>query len=134
MPDIQEVIQDLRDMKQNAETLEVHPELEELVTSIIVDIMKIALTRTIDEEEFLNMLTSTEKSALKIIMNYLDKGEGIISISQLVNQHPISRPVFKSVLQKLKDMEIAEITNMGVKGTSVKIIDGVFLNIDDYID
>ena len=42
--------------------------------------------------------------------------------------------VFKSVLQKMKDMEIAEINNMGVKGTAIKIIDGVFLHIDNYID
>lgn len=134
MPNIQEVINDLQEMKKRAETLEVHPELEELVTSVIVEIMKIALTRTINEKEFLDMLTSTEKTALKIIMNYIDKGEGVISISQLTNQYNISRPVFKSVLQKLKDMEIAEVNNMGVKGTQIKIIDGVFLNIDDYID
>lgn len=134
MPNIQEVINDLQEMKKRAETLEVHPELEELVTSVIVEIMKIALTRSINEKEFLDMLTLTEKTALKIIMNYIDKGEGIISISQLTNQYNISRPVFKSVLQKLKDMEIAEINNMGVKGTQIKIIDGVFLNIDDYID
>ena len=29
---------------------------------------------------------------------------------------------------------IAELTNMGVKGTHIKIIDGSFLNINDYID
>lgn len=134
MPNIKEVIDDLKDMKRKAATLETHPELEELVTSVIVEIIKIALTRTIDEEEFLNMLTDTEKNALKIIMTYLENGEGVVSISQLVNTHAISRPVFKSVLQKMKDMEIAEINNMGVKGTAIKIIDGVFLNIDDYID
>lgn len=134
MPNIQEVIDDLENMKKRSELLEVHAELEELVTSVIVEIIKIALTRTIDEEEFLNMLTDTEKNALKIIMTYLKNGEGVVSISQLISNHAISRPVFKSVLQKMKDMEIAEINNMGVKGTFIKIIDGVFLNIDDYID
>jgi hypothetical protein len=34
----------------------------------------------------------------------------------------------------MKDAEIAELTNMGVKGTHIKIIDGVFLNIDEFID
>lgn len=134
MPNIEEVISDLREMKVRAAKLEIHPELEELVTSVIVEIMKIALTKTVDKNEFLNMLTDTEKTALKIIMQYIDDGEGIVSISQLVNENPISRPVFKSVLQKMKDMEIAEINNMGVKGTQIKIIDGVFLNIDDFID
>ena len=67
-------------------------------------------------------------------MRNLKDGEGIVSISQAVNSSNLSRPVFKSVLNKMKDMEIAELTNMGVKGTHVKIIDGIFLNIDDYID
>ena len=134
MPNIQEVIDDLEDMKKRSELLETHEELKELITSVIVEIIKIALIRTIDEEDFLNMLTDTEKNALKIIMSYIENGEGIISISQLVNTYSISRPVFKSVLQKMKDMEIAEINNMGVKGTAIKIIDGVFLHIDNYID
>ena len=134
MPNIQEVIDDLEDMQKRSELLETHEELKELITSVIVEIIKIALIRTIDEEDFLNMLTDTEKNALKIIMSYIENGEGIISISQLVNTYSISRPVFKSVLQKMKDMEIAEINNMGVKGTAIKIIDGVFLHIDNYID
>ena len=65
---------------------------------------------------------------------YVTDGEGIVSISKLVEGGDYSRPVFKSVLNKMKDAEIAELTNMGVKGTHIKIIDGVFLNIDDYID
>ena len=131
---IKEVKYDLEKMRAKAELLEAHCEQEELVKSCIVEIMKIALTRTIDEKEFLGMLTDMEKSALKVIMQCLIDGEGSVSITQLTTQHNISRPVFKSVLQKLKDMEIAEINNMGVKGTHIKIIDGVFLNIDDYID
>ena len=67
-------------------------------------------------------------------MQYVENGEGAVSISHLTNTSGMSRPVFKSVLQKMKDMQIAEINNMGVKGTHIKIIDGVFLNIDDYID
>lgn len=135
LPNIEEVIEDLHHMKAEAENLDPHPELEDLVKTSIVNIMKIALTRTIDEQEFLKALTKTEKSALKIIMQYIDKnGEGIVSVSQLTEENNISRPVFKSVLQKLKDMEIAEITNMGVKGTQITIIDGAFLNIDELID
>lgn len=134
MPNIQEVIDDLENMKKRSTTFETHAELEDLVTSVIVEIMKIALTRTIGKEEFLDMLTEMEKNALKVIMQCLSYGEGSVSITQLTNQYNISRPVFKSVLQKLKDMEIAEINNMGVKGTHIKIIDGVFLNIDDFID
>ena len=89
---------------------------------------------TVDKNEFLNELTSPEKEALKTIMNEISEGEGIVSISKAVNSSGLSRPVFKSLLTKMKDMEIAELTNMGVKGTHIKIIDGSFLNINDYID
>ena len=134
MPNIEEVEQDLQRMTNMADGAEVHPEQEELVKSCIVEIIKIALTKTINRDEFLSALTDTEKSALKVIMQHLVDGEGAVSITQLTNENNISRPVFKSVLQKMKDMEIAEINNMGVKGTHVNIIDGAFLNIDNFID
>lgn len=134
LPDIEEVIKDLTEMKNAAAALEIHPELETMVTETIVEIMKIALTKSISANEFLNMLTPAEKDALKIIMTYVNEGEGLISVSKLVEEHEYSRPVFKGVLNKMKDAEIAELTNMGAKGTHIKIIDGVFLNIDEYID
>ena len=134
MPNIEEVEQDLQRMTNIADGAEVHPEQEELVKSCIVEIMKIALTKTINKDEFLSILTDTEKTALKVIMQYLTDGEGAVSITQLTNENNMSRPVFKSVLQKMKDAEIAEINNMGVKGTHINIIDGAFLNIDDFID
>lgn len=134
LPNLEEVMADLENMKKKAATLEVHPELETMVTETIVEIMKIALTKSISADEFLDKLTPAEKDALKLIMTYIDNGEGIVSVSKLVASGDYSRPVFKSVLNKMKDAEIAELTNMGVKGTHIKIIDGVFLNIDDYID
>ena len=129
-----EVTSDLEEMKAKAETLENHPELEQLVKDTIVEIIRIALIKTIDKNEFLNELTNPEKEALKTIMTEISDGEGIVSISKAVNSSGLSRPVFKSLLTKMKDMEIAELTNMGVKGTHIKIIDGSFLNINDYID
>lgn len=131
---MEEVKEDLENMNAQAAKMEIHPELESMVTESIVDIMKIALSKTISADEFLSQLTSPEQSALKIIMQYLENGEGVVSISKLVENHEYSRPVFKSVLNKMKDMSIAELTNMGVKGTHIKIIDGVFLNIDEFID
>ena len=133
-PNLDEVKQDLEEMKATAATLEVHPELETMVTETIVEIMKIALTKSISADEFLSMLTPAEQGALKIIMEHVTDGEGVVSISKLVEGGDYSRPVFKSVLNKMKDAEIADLTNMGVKGTHIKIIDGVFLNIDEYID
>lgn len=133
-PDLDEIENDLKNMSQRASLYERHPEEEEMVKTTVIEIVKIALTKTINQDEFLNMLTDTEKEALKIIMNYLTLGEGNISISRLVEESNLSRPVFKGLLQKMKDTEIAEVSNMGVKGTHIKIIDGAFLNIEEYID
>lgn len=134
LPNLEEVMADLENMKKRAATLEIHPELETMVTETIVEIMKIALTKSISADEFLDMLTPAEQGALKDIMKNIVDGEGIVSVSKLVTSGDYSRPVYKSVLTKMKDVEIAELTNMGVKGTHIKIIDGVFLNIDEYID
>ena len=134
LPNLDEVKQDLEEMRITAASLEIHPELETMVTETIVEIMKIALTKSISADEFLNMLTPAEQGALKDIMQNVDNGEGVVSVSKLVESGNYSRPVYKSVLNKMKDAEIAELTNMGVKGTHIKIIDGVFLNIDEYID
>lgn len=134
LPNIEEVVKDLTEMKNIAITMEIHPELETMVTETIVEIMKIALTKSISADEFLSMLTPAEQGALKDIMQNLENGEGIVSVSKLVEGGNYSRPVYKSVLNKMKDAEIADLTNMGVKGTHIKIIDGVFLNIDEYID
>ena len=79
-------------------------------------------------EDFKKKLTDLELQALDVILNNLaNKYEGIISISQLVNTSGISRPVFKSVLDKMKTNLIAEWENRGVKGTYIKIIDGNLL-------
>lgn len=133
-PDLEEIKKDLHNMIIRADKFERHPEREEMVKSTVIEIVKIALTRTIGVDEFLQKITPAEKEALKIVMTFLDRGEGFVSISQVVDEYNISRPVFRSLLQKMKDLEIAEIDNKGVKGTYVKIIDGVFLNIDDFID
>lgn len=134
LPNIEEVVKDLEGMRRKASTMEIHPELEAMVTETIVEIMKIALTKSISADEFLSMLTPAEQGALKDIMQNINNGEGVVSVSKLVESGSYSRPVYKSVLNKMKDAEIADLTNMGVKGTHIKIIDGVFLNIDEYID
>lgn len=133
-PTIEDIQEEFQSLLRNAPELENHPEQEEMVKTTILEIMKIALTKTISTKDFLHSLTDTEKEALKMLMHYLEMGEGVVSISQLVEQCNISRPVFKSTLQKMKDMEIAEINNQGMKGTYIKIIDGSFLNIEEHID
>lgn len=95
----------------------------------LVNIIKVALTDMAQEVNFEELLTTTEQKALKIVIEHLENGhQGNISISQLVANSSISRPVFKNLIQKMKDNSVAEIENQGVKGTYIKIIDGHLLS------
>lgn len=68
------------------------------------------------------LLSKTEQKALSELKNYLPQGEGSVSISQLCFDTKISRPVYKSLFQKLKECGLIEIKNQGVNGTYIKFI------------
>lgn len=68
------------------------------------------------------LLSKTEQKAFSELKNYLPKGEGSVSISQLCFDTKISRPVYKSMFQKLKECGLIEIKNQGVNGTYIKFI------------
>ena len=68
------------------------------------------------------LLSKTEQKAFSELKNYLPQGEGSISISQLCFDTKISRPVYKSLFQKLKECGLIEIKNQGVNGTYIKFI------------
>ena len=130
IPDIEEIEDDFRSLQEEANNL-ISPteDQSDLVKTAIVEITKVSLTDMIQQTDFENLLTQTEKQALDIILNNINDGhEGNISISQLTNSSGISRPVFKNVLQKMKDNVVAEVENQGVKGTYVKVIDGHLLS------
>ena len=68
------------------------------------------------------LLSRTEQKAFVELKNYLPQGEGSVSISQLCFDTKISRPVYKSLFQKLKECGLIEIKNQGVNGTYIKFI------------
>lgn len=68
------------------------------------------------------LLSKTEQKAFSELKNYLPQGEGSVSISQLCFDTKISRPVYKSLFQKLKECNLIEIKNQGVNGTYIKFI------------
>lgn len=68
------------------------------------------------------LLSKTEQRAFSELKNYLPQGEGSVSISQLCFDTKISRPVYKSLFQKLKECGLIEIKNQGVNGTYIKFI------------
>lgn len=68
------------------------------------------------------LLSKTEQKAFSELKNYLPQGEGSVSISQLCFDTKISRPVYKSLFQKLKECGLIEIKNQGVNGTYINFI------------
>ena len=129
-PNTEEVKDNLYKLLEESAKFSEESDYKESIKVPIMELMKIALIDMMQtNQNFLSTLTKTEDQAFNIILNNLNAGyEGNISISQLIEHTNISRPVFKNVLQKMKDNLVAEIDNQGVKGTYVKIIDGNILS------
>lgn len=119
---IQELREDyayLRDeANENAEAA-----LEALNTGVI-EIMRASLNEFCPsaptKKEFLSKLTNAEERAYYAIVHSIGS-EGNVTISKLVDSTNISRPVYNNLFNKLKENNIATVTNMGVKGTYIKI-------------
>ena len=115
-------------MESKTENIEIDISGEDLIKYCATELMRVSSFSRANKDEFLKMLTDMEKQGLKIILTKIKNGEEYISISKLIKESNISRPVFKNILQKMKDNGVAEIENMGVKGTYVKILDGSYLD------
>lgn len=130
VPDLNEIKQDLLKCLEEAKDFQENIACKEIIRRGCVEVIKTAVTDLMQEEDFLTVLTETEKQALNYILDNLEDGyEGHVSIVQLTNESGISRPVFKNLLQKMQDKLIAEVENRGVKGTYIKIIDGNILQL-----
>lgn len=74
----------------------------------------------ISREDFFSHLTNAEIRAYYSIIRQIH-AEGNVTISKLVQANSISRPVYNNLLTKMKEHNIAEISNMGAKGTYIRI-------------
>lgn len=72
------------------------------------------------KEDFFKQLTNAETKAYYSIIKEIGC-EGNITISKLVERNNISRPVYNNLIAKMKENKVATITNMGMKGTYIKI-------------
>lgn len=104
---------------KNENIKNVYLELMEKGTQINEEKMRSKQMKDLNIEK---LLSKTEQKALIELKNYLPQGEGSISISQLCFDTKISRPVYKSLFQKLKECGLIEIKNQGVNGTYIKFI------------
>lgn len=81
--------------------------------------------KSISKKEFKELLSQKEKEAFDVIerlVNSCTVSEKNVSISTLCKNYNISRPVFNGLFEKLKTYKMAEIVNMGAKGTFIKFI------------
>lgn len=128
VPNIEEIETDYNTFEEEAKDFKIDLNCYNLIQQGTIEIIKVALNDMNNNTNLLEIITNTEKEALKAIISKLNKDyEGNISIIQLINQFGISRPVFNSLFQKMKENNCAEIENQGVKGTYIKILDSNLL-------
>ena len=72
-------------------------------------------------KDFYNKLTNKEINAINSIIKYI-QNEGDVSLSTLIAETGVSRPVYISLLNKIKEYNMGEVINRGVKGTHIKFI------------
>lgn len=87
-----------------------------LLTNFISNIMQLALNKESKETNFISNLTQLEHKVLNLL---LKENNEYFNISILTKEYGISRPVFTTLLNKLKNNKIAEIDNKGAKGTYI---------------
>lgn len=120
-------LQELVDMWENNETT-YNEDLDNHMKQGILDLIQCGLENSqtyITKDEFIQHLTHAEGAALSSIIETI-KNEGNVTISKLVKEYTISRPVYNNLLLKLQKYNVAEVVNMGVKGTYIKIINPYF--------
>lgn len=122
-PSLEEIEEDFNKIRELSKDTNKYESIEFLEQTLINIEKYILLNQKEKTQSFKDKLTQNEQDGLQIILSNLNNGEGNIIISKLVDNCNLSRPVFKNVLQKMKDFNIAEVINMGMKGTYVKLLD-----------
>ena len=88
----------------------------------VIAFMGERLRERVSYDNFYEKLTAAEKKALTEIKNKTENGIAQISISKIVEETGISRPVYKNLLNKLEKNNISKITSQGVKGTLIEFL------------
>ena len=83
-----------------------------------------------DKQIALERLTEFTYNEVKVIQSIIKEiqTEGNISVVKMIQATNISRPVFTRAFEKLKEFNLAEITNCGTKGTNIKFCHPEFFN------
>ena len=83
----------------------------------IILLVAASLRDRVSIETFEEQLSAKERRIFNMLRK---KGDGLFSISKLIDEFEVSRPVFTSLLNKMNSSNIAAICTHGAKGTSIK--------------
>lgn len=99
---------------------------------LFCDLLKFSFKSTPSEEYdrdiFVKRMTRLEKAAFNSLIEWFGGNEGYAPLTQLTEEYGISRPVYKSVLDKLVAVNVAIVESCGPKGMYIRINDEVLLN------
>ena len=119
----EEVISEIEELIYSQENVELSSFTDKKVKLGVISIINIGLKKKVDLEEFECELTATEKKAFSVVKENLNENKEVcLSISRVCETTGISRPIWKNLFAKMKNQQIAEISNMGVKGTFIKLL------------
>lgn len=120
---IEQKLKDFQELHKNLDS-PFEKDANDIMCTGVMEIMKLALENPQEEttkDIFFQNLTKAEQKAYYSIIKEIH-AEGNISIKQLIDKNTISRPVYNNLLTKMKNFNVAEIANQGMKGTYIKII------------
>ena len=119
----EEVISEIKELIYSQENVELSLFTDKKVKLGVISIINIGLKKKVDLEEFECELTATEKKAFSVVKEKLNENkETCLSVSKICEATGISRPIWKNLFAKMENQQIAEISNMGVKGTFIKFL------------
>ena len=93
-----------------------------ILKNAILEIISAALHESVSLDNFITCLTSTELKAWESLKSNMIDRTATISISKIIEETNISRPVWKNLLLKLEQNKIATVDNQGVKGTKITLL------------
>lgn len=106
-------------------------------------VVGLEMLRAVDEEDAEHMrkeqsyqmaadaLSNLEKMAMVHIMKELDGLEGVIVASKIADREGITRSVIVNALRKMESAGIIETHSMGMKGTSVRVLNEAIFEMMD---
>lgn len=100
-----------------------------ILKASVIELLRVVFNENSTSIDFIKNLSDAEKIGLSALIDRIDD-EGIVSIHKLCQEVDISRQVLNNLVIKMKEAHVAVISNMGNKGSFVKILDYRLINFN----